>query len=80
MKHIVYEGYYGPRMPRSVLSNRVHSVMQRELTERQRYAVEQYYLENKTLAQIAAECGVNKSTVCRTLQRAEKRLRRYLRY
>ena len=34
----------------------------------------------QTLTQIAADRGVNKSTVCRTLKRAEDKLRRYLKY
>ncbi|MBR5463245.1 MAG: sigma-70 family RNA polymerase sigma factor, partial [Butyricimonas sp.] len=39
-----------------------------------------YYFQEQTLAQIAADRGVNKSTVCRTLHRAEEKLRRFLRY
>ena len=33
-----------------------------------------------TITQIAQERGVNKSTVCRTLHRAEQKLRKYLKY
>jgi hypothetical protein len=35
---------------------------------------------NKNLVQIAQERNVNKSTVCRTLKRAENKLRRFLQY
>lgn len=56
------------------------AVIQQELTELQRYTVLAYYFENKTLLQIAEERSVNKSTVCRTLQRAEDKLRRFLQY
>ena len=39
-----------------------------------------YYLQKKNIPQLARERGVNKSTICRTLQRAERRLRRFLKY
>ena len=39
-----------------------------------------YYFENKSVLQIAEERSVNKSTVCRTLRRAENKLRRFLQY
>ena len=68
MKNILYEGYLGPRLPREVQLKRVQRVMQEELTPLQRET------------QIAADRGVNKSTVCRTLKRAEAKLRRYLKY
>ena len=55
-------------------------VIHQELTELQRYTILAYYFENKTLAQIAEERCVNKSTVCRTLKRAEDKLRRFLQY
>lgn len=56
------------------------AVIQEELTELQRYTILAYYFENKTLLQIAEERNVNKSTVCRTLKRAEDKLRRFLQY
>ena len=80
MKNILYEGYLGPRLPREVQLKRVQRVIQEELTELQRYTLVAYYFQEQTLAQIAAERGVNKSTVCRTLKRAEEKLRRYLKY
>ena len=55
-------------------------VMEAELTETQRQVLSGYYLEKKNIPQLARERGVNKSTVCRTLQRAERRLRRFLKY
>ena len=55
-------------------------VIREELTELQRYTILAYYFENKTLVQIAEERSVNKSTVCRTLKRAENKLRRFLQY
>lgn len=70
----------GKRLPREVQLERVRQVIREELTELQRYTILAYYFDNKTLVQIAEERGVNKSTVCRTLKRAETKLRRFLQY
>ena len=80
MKNILYEGYEGPRLPRQVQLKRVQRVIREELTEIQRQILLAYYMDNQTIPQIAEERGVNKSTVSRTLRRAEGKLRRYLRY
>lgn len=79
MKNIDYE-YLGPRLSREVQLRRLRRVIDQELTEQQRRAITEYYLERKSMTQIAHERGVNKSTVCRTIQRAERRLQRCLRY
>ena len=80
MKNILYEGYLGPRLPREVQLKRVQRVIREELTELQREALLGYYFQEKTMTQIAQERGVNKSTICRTLHRAEEKLRKYLKY
>ena len=80
MKNILYEGYEGPRLPRQVQIKRVQRVIREELTENQREILLAYYIENLTIPQIAQCRGVNRSTVSRTLHRAEEKLRRYLRY
>lgn len=80
MKNILYEGYLGPRLPREVQLKRVQRVIREELTPLQRQALIAYYFQEQTISQIAEERGVNKSTVCRTLHRAEEKLRRYLKY
>ena len=80
MKNILYEGYLGPRLPREVQIKRVQSVIQEELTPLQRHALIAYYFQEKSITEIAEERGVNKSTVCRTLHRAEQKLRKYLKY
>ena len=80
MKSILYEGYRGPRLPKQVQLQRVKRVMEEELTELQRQTLIAYYFQDQTIPQIAAERGVNKSTVSRTLHRAEDKLRRYLKY
>ena len=65
MKNILYEGYLGPRLPREVQLKRVQRVMQEELTPLQRETLIAFYFQEQTLTQIAADRGVNKSTVCR---------------
>ena len=64
----------------SSVLKRVQRVMQEELTPLQRETLIAFYFQEQTLTQIAADRGVNKSTVCRTLKRAEAKLRRYLKY
>lgn len=80
MRNIRFDGYCGPWMSRSMQKKRVANVITNELTEHQRRAVIGYYYEGKTIPQLAEEYGVNKSTICRTLQRAEARMRRMLKY
>ncbi len=80
MKNILYEGYEGPRLPKEVQMKRVQRVIREELTANQREILLAYYIQNLSIPQIAEERGVNKSTVSRTLHRAEEKLRRYLRY
>lgn len=80
MKNILYEGYLGTRLPREVQLKRVQRVIKEELTDLQRQTLTAYYFHQRTIPQIARDRGVNKSTVSRTLHRAEEKLRRYLRY
>ena len=80
MRNILYEGYEGPRLPRESQLKRVQRVIREELTEMQRQTLLAYYFQEQSITEIAEERGVNKSTVCRTLHRAEEKLRRYLKY
>ena len=80
MKNTPYEGYKGPRLPKKVQLQRIQRVIAEELTPLQRETLVAYYFQEMTIPQIARERGVNKSTVCRTLRRAEQRLFRCLRY
>ena len=80
MKNILYEGYEGPRLPKQVQIKRVQRVIREELTANQREILLAYYIQNRSIPQIAEDRGCNKSTVSRTLHRAEAKLRRYLRY
>lgn len=80
MKNILYEGYLGPRLPRQMQLERVQRVIKEELTPLQRQTLTNYYFDRLTIPQIAQLRGVHKSTVSRTLHRAEAKLRRYLKY
>lgn len=80
MKSTLYEGYRGPRLPKQVQLQRVQRVIREELTPLQRETLLAYYFQEQTIPQIAAQRGVHKSTVSRTLRRAEEKLRRYLKY
>ena len=80
MKNTLFEGYLGPRLPREMQLKRVKRVIREELSECQRETLTAYYFRGLNMAQIAEEQGVNKSTLCRTLHRAEDKLRRYLKY
>lgn len=80
MKNILYEGYLGPRLPKEVQLKRVQRVIREELTQAQRETLMAHYFQKQTVTQIARERGVNKSTVSRTLKRAEDKLRRFLKY
>ena len=80
MRNTLFEGYEGPRLPREVQLRRLRRVIEKELTEKQRETLIAYYFQDKNIVQIAKERGVNRSTVCRTLHRAEARVRRCLKY
>ena len=80
MKNILFEGYLGPRLPKDVQMKRVRRVILEALSPAQRETLLAYYFHRKSIPEIAAERGVHKSTVSRTLHRAEDNLRRFLRY
>lgn len=80
MKNTLYDGYEGPRLPRQVQLRRLHRVIEMELTPIQREILIAYYFQTMTMEQIAQERGITRSSVCRTLHRAENRVRRCLRY
>ena len=80
MKDILYEGYEGPRLPPSVQMQRIRRVIETELTQKQREVILAYYFQDKTIPQIAAERGIQRSSVSRCLRRAEKKVRLCLRY
>ena len=55
MKNTDYDGYLGPRLSRDVQLRRLQRVMDNELTACQRETVVAYYLEKKSMRQIAEE-------------------------
>ena len=58
----------------------LRTAMELELTGRQRECVRLYYYENRTMEQIGAVLGISKSTVCRHLQKAKRRLEKAVSY
>ena len=80
MKNTLYEGYEGPRLPPGVQIQRLRRVIEMELTKKQREVLLAYYFQDKNIPQIAAERGIHKSSGSRCLSRAEKRVRRCLKY
>ena len=80
MKRTLYEGYEGPRLSPATQMQRIRRVIEQELTVKQREIILAYYFQDKSIPEIAAERGIHKSSVCRCLQRAEKRVRMYLKY
>lgn len=62
------------------LKRNLRLAREEELTVRQRELLRLYYEEAQSVTQIAGRLGVNKSTVSRTLSRAQRRLYKCLRY
>lgn len=80
IRSIAYEDYLGTLVPMEIQQKRIHRLIRERLTALQREVLTAYYIEGRTLEQIARQRGVHKSSVCRTLHRAEARLRQYLKY
>ena len=55
-------------------------VIKFELTPRQRQVVVMYYFQRKNIPEIAAELGLSRSTISRTLKRGRDRIQKYLKY
>ena len=53
---------------------------ERELTERQRLFFTEYHVNGRSIQEIADLYGVSKSTVSRTISRANEKLVRFVRY
>lgn len=62
------------------LLRNLRKAMEEELTPRQRQMIKMRFYQNMNGAEIAKELRLNRSTVSRTLRRAQARLRRCLRY
>lgn len=70
---------FGAEEP-SPLRHQLHRAILQELTPRQQEVIALYYGEGLTQEHAAARLGIHKSTVSRTLQRGEERLKRCLKY
>lgn len=62
------------------LMNAFRVAVRDELTEQQCTYIMAYYFERLTMEEVSERFAVNKSTVSRTIKRAEQRLQRVLRY
>ena len=71
---------YGDDRMHSVAVRALREIVKEELSERQKQFIVLYYYENKTMAEIADICGVNVSTVSRTLKRARKNITDRIKY
>ena len=80
MKNTLYDGYKGIRLPKEVQTKRVQRVIEEELTPLQKEVLIAYYIQGQSITEIARDRGVHKSTISRTLHRAEEKLRRLLKY
>lgn len=54
----------------------LYELLKQILTRRQLQFIEMRYIKNMTVQEIGDVCGVNKSTVSRTLSRARERIQR----
>lgn len=65
---------------RLAVSVNMKSVIEENLTKKQKSYIMLYYVQNKSVTQIARMCGVNKSTVSRTLSRARSNIEKAVGY
>ena len=80
MKNIRSDLRFPDYIPRERQLQKLRQILCFELSDCQRAVLEAYYFENKTIEQIAAEQGKNRSTVSRTLKRGLRNLQRFLQY
>lgn len=58
----------------------IHSIMQDQLTEKQRLCVEMYYFENRNTTKIAEFLGTSRANVSKHIRRALSRMEKSMRY
>ena len=78
MKNTPYKSLFDPS--KSTQMQRIRRAIEKVLTPLQRETLLSYYIHGGSIPKIAEERGVCKSSVSRTLKRAEENLRRYLTY
>ena len=80
MRNIPYDDSTGLDLPKEIQLRRMQRVMDAELTPPQREVLMLYYFEELRPSEIARIRGVHRSSILRTLRRAERRLQKYLKY
>lgn len=80
MRNIRYDADSGLDLPKEIQLRRMIRVMEQELTPLQRRTLTMYYFQELSPSEISRIRGVHRSTVMRTIARAERRMRRCLNY
>lgn len=65
---------------RKIATKALKKVIEEQLSSRQKQFIVLYYYEEMDMPAIAKMCGVNPSTVSRTLNRARQNIYKYLKY
>lgn len=69
-----------PDLEYAWMKRTVAMAIREELTPKQQQYLTMYYAEKLTMEEIAEIFGVNKATVCRTINRAETKIAKMMRY
>lgn len=77
---LIGEGESGNAEKRRLMLKIMRSVIENELSARQRQTVTLYYFQNMNIPEIAAELGVNRSTVSRTISRGRRNIMEKMKY
>lgn len=67
-------------LTRQQQAQRLQNMIRHGLTPLQRETLIAFYFQEQSISAIARERNVHRSTVARTLQRAEKRLKYYIKF
>lgn len=65
---------------RKIAIKALKKIIEEQLSTRQKQYIVLYYYNNVDMVQIAKQCGVNKSTVSRTINRAKQNIYKYMKY
>lgn len=79
--YVAYKSFLAGMCPsndteRRMMINILKEGIKRDLTEKQRTYIIEYFINGKGMQDIGDEYHINKATVCRTIQRGMKKLRR----
>lgn len=77
---LIGEGESGNAEKRRLMLKIMRSVIENELSARQRQTVTLYYFQKMNIPEIAAELGVNRSTVSRTISRGRWNIMEKMKY